>query len=257
VFIESDSNTVGGAQPDMRNVISGNDQLGGIYISGAGATDNRVEGNYIGTTADGTGALGNTEDGVHITGGPDLTAVGGTASGAGNRIAHNGGDGVHISHSSSVGNHVLSNRIFDNGGLGIDLAGGTEDASGVTANDTDDPDTGPNNLQNFPVITSATKSSATSTTTISGRLNSNPTQDFVIQCFLTSGAPAPAHGEGSRLLDTVIASTNANGNTRFTCVSSLPLLGQVSGQTVSATATNIVTGDSSEFSNNKAITTGP
>ena len=82
--------------------------------------------------------------------------------------------------------------------------------------------------------------------------------DFVIECFLTSGAPASAHGEGFRLLETVpLVSTNANGNASFTCESSLPLLGQVPGQTVSATATNIVTGDTSEFSRNKAITTGP
>ena len=201
--------------------------------------------------------MGNTEDGVAIQNGADLTAVGGTLSGASNRIAHNGGDGVSVAGSNSEGNHVLSNTIFNNAELGIDLLGGTEDANGVTSNDTDDPDTGPNTLQNIPVITSAVRSNTTGDTTISGKLNSNPTQDFVVQCFLTNEAPAPAHGEGSRLLDTVLVSTSANGNKRFTCVSSLPLLGQVTGQTVSAIATNIVTGDSSEFSKNRAITTVP
>jgi hypothetical protein len=317
VFVRGDSNTVGGTQPEMRNVISGNDGIG-VFI-GTVATNNRIEGNYIGTTADGAADLGNTYDGVYIAGGSNtvggtasgtrnvisgngesgivvsstvseetriednyigtganrtgnlgntgdgvsiqngagLTAVGETAPGAGNRIAHNGGDGVSISGSNSEGNHLLSNTIFNNAELGIDLIGGTENANGVTANDTNDADTGPNRLQNFPVIISATKSSATSRTTIIGRLNSDPSQDFVIQCFLTNGTPATGHGEGSRLLNTVLVSTNSNGNAREACVSPLLILGQVPGQTVSATATNIVTGDSSEFSKNRSITAGP
>jgi hypothetical protein len=241
----------------MRNVISANDRSG-VLISGSRATENRVEGNYIGTGADSTGNLGNTENGVWIFIGANFTTVGGTANGAGNRIAHNGADGVSISDSATASNNVLSNTIFNNDELGIDLAGGTEDANGVTANDTDDLDKGPNNLQNFPRINSATRSLATGVTTISGRLNSTPTQDFVIQCFLVNGAPTSAHGEGSRLLDTEVISTGANGNRQFTCDSSLGLLGLVPLQTVSATATNILTtGDTSEFSKNKAITTGP
>jgi hypothetical protein len=252
----SDSNTVGGTTPEMRNVISGNARSG-VSIVNSSAEGNRVEGNYIGTTADGSGDLGNTTDGVVMQG--TNTRVGGVDDPGtpqtefpANTIAHNGGDGVAVSSGASAGNFFLSNSIFSNGDLGIDLG-----SDGVTANDTDDPDTGANNLQNFPVLSSAIRSLATGDTTISGRLNSNPTQDFVVQCFLTNGAPASAHGEGSRLLDTELVSTGANGNRRFTCDSSLPRLGQVPGQTVSATATNIISGDTSEFSRNKAITTVP
>jgi CSLREA domain-containing protein len=162
-----------------------------------------------------------------------------------------------LTESSLTGNNVLSNRIFDNAELGIDLAGGTEDANGVTANDTGDTDTGPNNLQNFPLILSARKPATSRITTISGRLNSNPSQEFVVQCFLTNGAPASAYGEGSRLLDKAVASTDATGTARFSCESRLPFLGQVAGQTVSATAMNVATGDTSEFSKNKTITTFP
>jgi hypothetical protein len=147
--------------------------------------------------------------------------------------------------------------IRSNGGLGIDLAGGTEDSGGVTANDTDDPDTGPNDLQNFPVIRSAVRSFATGDTTISGKLNSTPAQLFEVQCFLTNGAPPSAHGGGRRLLDTEIVSTGAGGNARFSCVSSLAKLGQVPGQTVSATATELLVAGTSEFSQNEAVTVGP
>ena len=159
---------------------------------------------------------------------------------------------------TETGNRILSNRIYSNAELGIDLVGGTEDASGVTANDTGDPDTGANDFQNFPLIRSATRSSATGDTTISGRLNSLPGEDFRIQCFLTpNGTAASANGEALRLLDTTTVSTSASGNARFSCTSSLPILGQISRRMVSATATNEETGDTSEFSRNKTITNGP
>ena len=99
---------------------------------------------------------------------------------------------------------------------------GHDDLTGVTSNDTDDSDSGPNNLQNFPVITSAIRSNTTGETIISGRPNSNPNEDFVVQRFLTNGVPASAHGEGSRLLDTTLVFTNANGNRQFTCLSRWP-----------------------------------
>jgi hypothetical protein len=75
---------------------------------------------------------------VSIQAEADLTAVGGTLGAARNRIAYNGADGVSIAASNTVGNHVLSNRIYQNAELGIHLAGGTENANGVTANDTGD-----------------------------------------------------------------------------------------------------------------------
>ena len=235
----------------------------GVLIESARATGNRVEGNSIGTTADGTGDLGNVRGGVTLQNGPDFTAVGGTLPGAANRIAHNGENGVSVVDTSDVtgsdaeGNYILSNAIFDNGGLGIDLEGGTEDADGVTSNDTGDLDTGPNKLQNFPVKIRATRSNSTGRTTISGRLNSNPAQDFLIQCFLTGEANASDHGEGSRLLDTEFVSTDADGKVGFTCDSPRSLLSQLPGQTVSATATNVLTADTSEFSKNVSVTTGP
>jgi hypothetical protein len=91
-------------------------------------------------------------------------------------------------------------------------------------------------------------------TIISGTLNSDPSLDFVVQCFLTDGASVSDHGEGLLLLDTTVVTTDANGEGGFFCVSSNPILGQIPGQTVSATATNILTtGDTSEFSENESV----
>jgi len=247
VFVfDAANNTVGGTQPEMRNIISGNDRWG-VFMLGSLLDGNRIEGNFIGTTANGSGDLGNTQDGV-VTQGTN-NVVGGIASGASNRIAHNGGNGVEVSGSGSAGNNVLSNSIFSNGGLGIDL-----NNDGVTDNDIDDTDAGANNLQNFPVITSVIGIPTTGDTFISGTLNSTPSLDFVVQCFLTDGASVSDHGEGSVLLDTTVVTTDANGDGDFFCISSNPILGQIPGQTVSATATNILTtGDTSEFSENKPV----
>ena len=232
-------NTVGGTEPAARNVISGND-LEGVLVAGA---DNRVQGNFIGTAADGSGDLGNDTEGVQIS--IRDNTIGGTESGAANTIARNGGSGVLIDTSTAVGNSLLSNEIFANGGLGIDL-----NNDGVTLNDTDDPDTGENNLQNFPVIDSATWNSTTDLTTINGTLNSNPGQTFRIQCFLTGNQPdASGHGEGAVLLDTTSRSTNSEGNATFECDTQE----DVGGREVTATATNDSTGDTSEFSENKEV----
>jgi hypothetical protein len=51
--------------------------------------------------------------------------------------------------------------------------------------------------------------------------------------------------------------TDANGDGAFFCDSSLPQIGQVPEQTVTATATDILTtGDTSEFSLNVGVSAG-
>ena len=56
-------NTIGGQSPSERNVISGNGQYG-IFFQGDSASQNLVIGNYIGTNAEGTEALGNNSGGI-------------------------------------------------------------------------------------------------------------------------------------------------------------------------------------------------
>jgi hypothetical protein len=237
----ADDNTIGGTATGARNIISGNDD--GVVIFGAGTTGNKVEGNRIGTNAAGNAAIGNS-DGIVISSASD-NFVGGTASGAGNLIANNVGDGVLVAGGAALGNRVLSNSISANGELGIDL--GTE---GVTANDPDDPDcaSNSNHCQNFPVITSAIKFS-TGFTIITGTLNSNPSQSFTIQCFVADGDPS-GHGEGQIPVGQTTAVTNDDGDTSFTCPANpIPQV----NQTVTVTATNTATGDTSEFSENVRV----
>jgi titin len=163
VYINPASNNViGGTASGAWNVISGN--AFGVFINTSTSTGNQVLGNYIGTNAAGTGVIAN-QFGVYIASGVN-NIIGGIATGAGNVITGSsfGDPGVVIRDTAS-GNAVRGNSIYANTGLGIDLG-----QNGVTLNDTGDTDAGPNNLQNFPVLSSAGTSGTT--IAISGSLNS-------------------------------------------------------------------------------------
>ena len=123
----------------------------GLVIS-SDSTNVLVQGNFIGTDRASTPALGNAV-GVFINQNSASNTIGGTAVGAGNVIAGNREGGVKINEAGSVGNRILGNSIFSDGGglgdgLGIKLAGN----DGVTLDEPNDPDLGANNVQNFPVL---------------------------------------------------------------------------------------------------------
>lgn len=197
---------------------------------------NLVQGNLIGTDVTGGAALGNGGHGVDV--GCYQNVVGGTAGGASNRIAFNGGDGVSV--GCATGNQVRANSIFLNGDLGIDLGN-----DGVTANDPNDGDTGANNLQNFPVLSSATTNAGY--TTVTGSLNSTPSITFDVDLFVSPSCDSSGHGEGETFLKTVQITTDPGGNGLFseTFVS-------VENQFVTATATD-PNGNTSEFSACQAV----
>src|SRR5262249_44350188 len=110
-----------------------------------------ILGNFIGLAADGTSPLGNGRHGVFMMGTSSGTSIGGPATGASNQIAFNTGTGVLL-QSGVIATPIVSNAIFGNGGLGIDL-----NQNGPTPNDANDADGGANNLQNYPEISHATR----------------------------------------------------------------------------------------------------
>jgi CSLREA domain-containing protein len=116
VFISGAAdNKIGGTTTGAGNVISGNAEAG-IRVSDAGATGNVVEGNYIGTNADGSVKLGN---GTGVTLVQALNTIGGTAEEARNIISGNG-TGMVIEGSGAVNNVVQGNYI------GTDAAGNAD-----------------------------------------------------------------------------------------------------------------------------------
>ncbi|MDQ4126355.1 MAG: CSLREA domain-containing protein, partial [Actinomycetota bacterium] len=226
------NNTIGGTTAGARNVVSGNDHTG-IEVSGG---ENLIQGNFIGTDVTGQGDLGNGGIGVTVF---DLgIAIGGTQAGAGNLIAFNGdnmgdsGHGVVVSSFDENNASILSNSIHSNAGLGIELG-----RDGITVNDPDDPDTGPNDLQNFPIIASTTTTGGS--TTVEATLDSTPSTAFTVQFY---SRPAGTD-EGNTFLGEKAVTTDANGDAAFsfTTAQAVP-----AGQEVTATATS-PTGDTSEF----------
>lgn len=150
-------NTIGGAVVGARNIISGN-SVKGINV-GATLKDstiqNLIQANYIGTDVSGNNPLGNGTTAFFDDAGISIPANATADRIIGNRIAYNHGDGVQLTvpdnpnDSPGLRIEITDNEIFANEGLGIDLG-----PSGITPNDPGDPDTGPNNLQNFPTLTS-------------------------------------------------------------------------------------------------------
>jgi parallel beta-helix repeat protein len=255
VFLENaPSNLVGGTTPGSNNVISSN-AANGVHFLDDQAHDNIVEGNFIGTQSDGTSPLGNGQDGVFFKNASN-NLIGGTDPGSANTIAFNSGNGVTVGPSAadmSTGDAILSNSIFSNGKLGIDIAN-----DGVTPNHATSPTPGPNNFQNFPVISSVTFDSALTTTTIMGTLHSVANSTFSVQLFAGFPADPTGFGEGNRLVGSVTVMTDANGNASFTFMATPAV---AIGQRITATATIMdatmtsVPRDTSEFSQAVAIST--
>ena len=245
VVVQSATNvTIGGTTAASRNVISSNAK-DGIQFTGAGIANSLVQNNFIGTDLAGTSPRGNKVWGISIEGQSGVT-IGGSAT-APNRIAFNGNTlgavtgGVGI--LAGTGNAVQFNSIYSSVGLGIDLK---ED--GVTLNDHLDPDTGPNNLQNYPVLKTAVAGPAS--TTIAGTLDSTPNSTFTIQFFASNVVNPSGFGEGQFYLgQSQTITTDANGSATF--VSTVPVHANA-GQIISAVVTDSA-GNSSEFASDITV----
>jgi hypothetical protein len=236
------NNTVGGTATGAGNVLSGNGTRG-VWISDTNTTGNLVQGNDIGLAADGATALGNAWEGVIVINGAQSNVIGlkTDGSGAGNRISANGYEGVAVYDDSTVGNVIRGNNVYSNGYLGINLVGGTENSYGVTANHPGGAVPGPNDLQNYPIITNAFVSG--SSTVISGTLNSTAGRTFLIDVYRNTLPDPSGYGEGQVYLGSVAAATGGSGNAQF----SFNAGSNFAGQYFSATATDQTSGDTSEF----------
>ncbi len=117
---KSANNVVGGINAGDRNVISGSRGRGtlGVLVMGAGAKNNRIEGNYIGTDPTGHSARPNAGSGVAVQDAPDNVIVR-------NLISGNGEDGILIFKSAAKGNAVQGNLI------GTDATGTTALPNGM------------------------------------------------------------------------------------------------------------------------------
>ena len=228
-------NTIGGTQPAEGNVISGNASFGVAFFGAAtDAGGNTVLNNFIGTDATGTAAIGNNASGVFIE--TSNNRIGSLTAGVGNTIAFNGAVGVRV--GAGTGNAIVNNRIFSNGSLGIDLA-----PLGVTANDAGDTDTGPNNLLNRPVLSSAR--TAGTNVLVQVALSPTPSGPGQIQFFANTACDASGSGEGQTFLGASSFGVNPGGDTNFEA--SFSAANVPAGSFLTATATDSGN-NTSEFS---------
>ncbi len=235
-FISTGPNKIG--MPGLGNVISANNF--GIFIADPNTSKNRVQGNLIGTNVGGNTDLGNISDGIYFVNGTFDNIIGGSGTGEGNLIAFNR-NGIRA--DSGIRNQFRRNRVFSNDFMGIDLA-----PVGVTPNDIGDGDSGPNNLQNFPVITFV--NAQTSSVNIQGTFNSAANQTFTLEFFGNSGLNAAGLGEGRNFLGTTTVTTNASGNATFNQTFAVSL--STVGNWITATATD-ANNNTSEYSLARSI----
>lgn len=207
------------------NVISGNTRSG-VFVNGSNQTI--ITRNNIGTDEAGTGIFANGANGVFVTNKSANNFIGGASGTDGNLIVNNNGNGVLIGANPSagfptpagVGNAILGNSIFNNALLGIDLRGN-----------------GSNGLQAAPALTSATV--VGSDVQVAFSLTSVRNTTFRIEFF------ASPVGQGANFLGFIDVTTDANGNA--TATGTVPY-SVAQGTIITATATNLTTNSTSEFS---------
>jgi hypothetical protein len=229
--------TIGGSLANEGNLIRGT--LNGIWVNGDAAAGTPViQGNHIGVSLDGSVPLPSGTSGIAVSAGGGGGSIGGTAAGERNVIAYSGANAVVVAFAS--GWAILGNLIYGNG-FGISL-GGSDNVSPPTPNDLDDPDTGPNNRQNYPVLGPGVVGPKT-TVHVSGSLNSEANKTYRLEFFANAGCDKSGHGQGKIFVDSINVMTNPND----IAFGPLALTTPIDRHVITATATD-PNGNTSEFS---------
>jgi len=228
------------------NLISGN-LNSGLVLVGDNTHGNRIEANLIGTDITGLQPLPNGF-GVGIGSSSHDNTIGGEDPGKGNVIAYNNAGGIIVSFYDYEngwpyphGNSLLGNSIHDNANFGVWFPM-TNHEWDVVPNDVLDADSGPNGLQSYPVIESA--SSTANTTLVTGSLNGSAGTSFRIEFFSNPMRDASGYGEGQAYLGFSDQTADDQGNVSFAVT--LPV-GTPIGSIITATATD-PNGNTSPFS---------
>lgn len=218
-----------------KNVIAGMDSfsLGGLAISG---NDNDVFENHIGTDEFDRIPLGNAGPGIYVSG--SNNDLGGSAVADGynpNRILSSAGAGIGL--ASGINNEIWGNELFSSGGIAIDLGN-----NNVSVNDVGDGDVGPNNLQNWPVITGVSQSAPK--VSINATLDA-PAGTYRVDVYASQSCDPSGNGEGRSWVDSASVSPGAFNITTPGDFLSIALK---SGRAIALTATDSA-GNTSEMSN--------
>lgn len=199
------------------NIISGNN-LAGVYLTDGLAIQNIISGNIIGLDAAQSSSIGNGTFGVYTINNASINYIGadtvviGSYTVEPNIISGNTLDGIAI-ESNTIRNQISANNVWNNGGLGIDL-----NNNGVTINDIGDGDTTGNNLQNYPMLSTAVDSG---TLQVDGTLDSSSNTTFAVEFFANQSCDPSLYGEGQQYLGSTTVTTNGAGTATIS-VAGLP-----------------------------------
>jgi hypothetical protein len=245
----------------LGNVITNRAGIGiDVVGSSSGASGVTIQGNKIGTDVTGTLPIPNGQCGIHITNTWGVAAsgtIGGRDPGEGNIIAFSGSNGIGI--TGAVGPWtIVGNSMFGNARLGITLGGNCGDASASpTPNDPGDADTGPNGVQNFPIVQAVNHlgPQLSGSTEIVGKLDSTPSTDFTLDFYAdTACSNFPREFlQGRTYLGSAPVTTDGSGHAGFDVT--LPVLTE-NGARISATATD-PSGNTSEISQRILFSVSP
>ena len=226
----------------MNNVIADNSvDEAGIWIDNA--YNNIIRSNFIGTDSSRTATIGNGDPGTFSAGimllnGSANNMIGGSIANEGNVIVNNNSFGISLYAGTGEGNAMLSNLIYNNVEMAIDLSA---DFS-PDGNDNLDSDTGPNGSQNYPVLSEAYVTSTA--ISLLGTFNSKVNSSYTIQYYYNTACDPSGNGEGELLIGSQGITTNSSGNATINAQFNVAV---PEGSFITATATD-ASNNTSEFS---------
>lgn len=211
---------------------------------------------FIGNVFDAINSLGASPAAAIIikrlpegSGGIGGLVIGGTASGAGNTIRNYAFDGVMMEGFHNGRARLLSNSIHSIGGLPFDLQG-----DGVTVNDPNDGDEGPNSLQNMAVPTLALRE-GDGDLALGLQLNVGPTgENFEFEVHANPVCAASGFGPQTRPQGRLTRTLSANATTSLVLAAGSHDVQP--GEYVSVSMTRLSTGETSESSACARVTSG-
>jgi trimeric autotransporter adhesin len=220
----------------------GNSTGAGITLAGSTSSANIVQYNLVGQSYAG-GSEPNQVAGVLIQLGASNNSIGGLSASdtvGGNLISNNDGPGVWVSSSGAYGNSVLANELINNGGLsfgnGLPMDLG---ALGPDANTLPSGTTGPNDMQNFPILKYSV--SGPTSQVVGGTLDAAPNREYRLDFYVSSSAPSgyPGRGNAGYFYGASIVTTDGTGHCDFSSAVSSTVFAPSTGTWFSATATSL------------------
>jgi hypothetical protein len=184
----------GGIEPGARNVVASG--LNGLHLY-PGQLNARVIGNLFGLGVDGMTALNTPTNSTAIW---SLTP----AWVEGNRIGY-WNEGVKV-QPGATNVALRRNEIFANQAAAIALG------DAALSNDVADLDSGPNDLQNFPVLDPYWDGD---TWVLAGRLESRTVMTYLVELFANRSRDSGRYGQGEHYLTSLEVTTSAAGEATF------------------------------------------